>query len=968
MKKIPGSLPASTLFFLILTLLVSVPGRAQSIDSSTPKTVVLTDGQAEYPLGRSLEILEDPGGKLTIEDISSPQYDRRFIQSQTEAPNFGFTTNAYWVRFHLKNESSKTDHWLLETLFSNMQYEDLYLPDPSGSGWTVKRSGNLRPFKTRDAAARSITLAIPLAAHQEQTYYVRFQSQASMNLPLTLWQPEAFLQGLALEMLLLGLFYGALLIMLVYHIFVLYWLREASYLYFVCFLASITLFLLSYDGLAGEYIWPDLAIANRYTIPLFCLTTIASILMFVDAFLEMKKRHPQIHKVFLVLTAGLGIGLLLVPFTSYHFVTVWFVPYVIISLIAVVVAGFISWNHGYQPARFFLFSWLGLLVAIIVNLLINEGIAPTTGLNVDFLRLGSLWLAALWSISLTDRVNLLKAEMEIANRALRNSEHKLSQILEGLPLAVVMYGNDRKPNYGNKRTYELLTDPARNIRPDISAGRTLETAIQYYSLKKEGTDQSYPVDKFPVYSALLGSPAYADDIEADTGDRRIPLEFWASPIVDEEGNVKSAVAAFQDISQRKQAETELIGYRNQLEALVDRRTTALNKINEKLQERLEWLSAVNKVHQTISGVEGLRNGYQELAATILQIFHAKLVFILRWDREDAQAETLACALETGKTHDKKPLKELFREGSPLRAEIEQGQLITCPPEQTGSFSTSFLECFPGQEVPSLILAPMTIGPAVIGVIGVAVISSTADLVHEDADLVNRMALDLASLAQGAILLDQAVVLAAVEERNRLARELHDSVTQTLFTASVLAEATPHILEKDASLGRQNLFKLSRLIRGALAEMRSMLIELRMGDMHHQSLEQLLVTLVDGAKARSQAIITLSLMQDVPDLPEKITTAYYRITREALINATVHSGAANIQVSLFKEKGQLVLIVQDDGCGFELLAVPSGHLGLNIMNERAQEAGATLRIDTKPGYGTSIRIDWPEQTEEGTDNE
>jgi signal transduction histidine kinase len=371
---------------------------------------------------------------------------------------------------------------------------------------------------------------------------------------------------------------------------------------------------------------------------------------------------------------------------------------------------------------------------------------------------------------------------------------------------------------------------------------------------------------------------------------------------------------------------------------------------------------VNKVHQSISGVESLETGYQELSRKILQIFHAKLVFILRWDSEEAHAEAFACSLETGRAHDKKPLKDLFQDGSPLRREMERGKLVTCPPDQTGGFSTSFAECFPDREVPSLILAPIMVGPSAIGVLGVAVANTPHDPLWEESDLVERMALDLSTLAQGAILLDQAVVLATVEERNRLARELHDSVTQTLFTASVLAEATPHILEKNEALGRQNLTKLSRLIRGALAEMRSMLIELRMGELHRQTLEQLLVTLVDGAKARSQAVISLSLMKDVPELPEKVTMAFYRIAREAMINTTVHAGASQIRVSLFEEDEQLVLRVEDDGCGFNPQEVQAGHLGLTIMAERAQEIGASLQVDTQSGRGTTVRLAWLDPTE------
>jgi signal transduction histidine kinase len=144
-------------------------------------------------------------------------------------------------------------------------------------------------------------------------------------------------------------------------------------------------------------------------------------------------------------------------------------------------------------------------------------------------------------------------------------------------------------------------------------------------------------------------------------------------------------------------------------------------------------------------------------------------------------------------------------------------------------------------------------------------------------------------------------------------------------------------------------------------MRSMLIELRMGDLHRQTLEQLLVTLVDGARARSRAAISLALMKDVPELPEKVTMAIYRIAREAMINTTVHSGASQIQVSLLEEEGRLVLRVQDNGCGFDPQEVQAGHLGLNIMGERAQEIGASLQVDTQPGQGTTVRLAWSDPT-------
>ncbi len=171
-------------------------------------------------------------------------------------------------------------------------------------------------------------------------------------------------------------------------------------------------------------------------------------------------------------------------------------------------------------------------------------------------------MAVCWSIALADRINLLKAKAESANRNLRNSEHRLSQILDGLPLGVVLYGKDNKPKYANRRTVELLSNPAQGTRPDIAVGRTLAQAIPYFSLRQAGSQQEYPLEDFPVFSALQGEPSSAEDIEMERGDERVALEIQASPVRDNSGNVKSAVVAIQDITQRKQVEAELFEYRH----------------------------------------------------------------------------------------------------------------------------------------------------------------------------------------------------------------------------------------------------------------------------------------------------------------------------------------------------------------------------------------------------------------------
>jgi signal transduction histidine kinase len=966
MKKIVGSISAVPILFSLLTLALRTPVMAQSGDSM-PAPVVLTDGQGKYPLGLALEILEDPGKALSIEQVSSSQYDTKFIPSRVVVPNYGFSESAYWVRFHVRNNSSRTDPWLLEMGFLSMEYVDLYLPDANGKHWLVKQTGLSRPASSRDIPNNHILFALPLPAQEEHTVYLRFQNGGSMTLPLTLWLPETFYQSYAQELLLFGLYYGALLIMLVYHLFVFYSIREASYFYFVCFLASNILLYLVYDAFATLYIWPNWPILNRYALPLLLIATMASILMFVDTFLEAKARNPRVHRLIQFLMAGWGILLVLVPFISYGLILMLLAPYSIISLVGAAIGGLISWRNGYRPARFFLFAWVGVLLGMVISLSVREGFLPSTTLTENFSRIGRLWLIAFWSISLTDRVNLLKAEAESSTRALRASEQQLSEILEGLPLAVVVYGKDRKPSYGNQHTYAILSNPSQGIRPDISAGRTLDMAMVYYSLKVEGTDQPYPGEKFPGQKALLGEPAYADDIEADLGDRRIPLEIWASPMKDEMGNVEAAVIAFQDITQRKQEEAELLSYRERLEALVEERTLEANKANKKLLLRLDWLYTVTNANQTITGNESLAMRFKELSDRILLLLNAELVFVYRWDDQGERSNALSHTEEQQEHHDLDFVSALFQMGSPLRTEMELGKIVSHPSGQADSMTTLLGAHFPKHDMPCFVLAPIQIGPSVIGVLGVMASAATQNLILEESDLIERMALDLANLAQSAIFLEQALILATVEERNRLARELHDSVTQTLFTASVLAEATPHIWERDQDIARQNMVKLNRLIRGALAEMRSMLIELRMGTLHHQTLENLLLALVEGGRARSPSAISLSLGEDLPELPEKVMMGCYRIAREAIHNATIHSGASRIDVTVTGAPGQLELRIQDDGGGFEAELVPPGHLGLNIMEERAREIGATLTIQSAPGAGTTVRLAWPDQTGDTTQN-
>jgi len=217
--------------------------------------------------------------------------------------------------------------------------------------------------------------------------------------------------------------------------------------------------------------------------------------------------------------------------------------------------------------------------------------------------------------------------------------------------------------------------------------------------------------------------------------------------------------------------------------------------------------------------------------------------------------------------------------------------------------------------------------------------------------------DQAALAiENARLREQAEQAAAAAERERLARDLHDAVTQTLFSASVIAEALPRIWDVKPEEARQGAEELHRLTRGALAEMRTMLVELRPAALIEKPLGELLSYLCDAVTSHSRIPVTLEVEGDVM-LPPDVQVALYRMAQEALNNVSKHARASRASVALHSEPGRVQLQIWDDGRGFDPAAVGTSGLGLGTMRERAGSIGATLSIESQVRQGSHVTVDW-----------
>ncbi|HSW35488.1 MAG TPA: PAS domain S-box protein [Candidatus Limnocylindrales bacterium] len=207
-----------------------------------------------------------------------------------------------------------------------------------------------------------------------------------------------------------------------------------------------------------------------------------------------------------------------------------------------------------------------------------------------------------------------------------------------------------------------------------------------------------------------------------------------------------------------------------------------------------------------------------------------------------------------------------------------------------------------------------------------------------------------------ILAQQTKEQVAANERNRLARDLHDAVSQTLFSASLIADVLPRIWERNPEEGRKQLKEVRQLTRGALAEMRTLLLELRPSSLIEAELPYLLSQLGESISGRTHLPVIVSVEGQV-SCPPEVKVALYRIAQEALNNVAKHAGARQANVKLLCETEKITLKVSDDGRGFDMADVPSESLGLGIMRERARDILASLSVQSKMGQGTEVIAVW-----------
>ncbi|MBI5870264.1 MAG: GAF domain-containing protein [Actinobacteria bacterium] len=510
---------------------------------------------------------------------------------------------------------------------------------------------------------------------------------------------------------------------------------------------------------------------------------------------------------------------------------------------------------------------------------------------------------------------------------------------EQLPVGVAFFDAAEKLETYNRaweefwQGYVAEAEPGRDLI--IQPGMTLEELVPMDGKSARDMKNKVAEEGYARQDVLIGAP----------DGRRLYYEVIVSPVF-EDGEYVGAVNLVADASQRLGSLEELEEHIMMHSGEAERRRV----VADGLGEALAMINSNRPLDEALNFIvdrAGKVLGTEAVALHRIQLQDGLII-------PDAQIGKVARYIAD--------LKIPLYGGAVGEAILARQSLVV--PDSSALMENARRAMPPDQQqlveklvsrYPSILGIPVVVKDEDYGVL-VFYYPEAREFTEEDVELARAFA-DQVALAEGNARLREIVELTAIaDERNRLARELHDAVTQTLFSASMIAEVIPALWDRDEVEGRKRLEELRILTRGALAEMRTLLLELRPAVLEETELDDLLRQLSEAASGSTRVPVKLEFSGRC-ELPVDTKIAIYRIAQEALNNISKYAGASNVALTMDCTPETVNLTIHDDGRGFSGADGASDSFGLKIMQERAESIGAELVIDSTMGEGTRIDLSW-----------
>ena len=430
--------------YILLCFFMLVPGLAGA--------VVFDEHTRSLPLGKVMSVFEDVRGDASIEDITSPALQASFRQHDKEVLNAGYSRSVFWLRLDLEyrpQQATGVQPWFLELSYPPLDHVQLYLADAQGHYQLSQNTGDALPFSSREIKQHNYVFELKLAPAQPQSVYLRLESQGSIQAPLTLWSPSAYLEAQPARIYVLGIIYGVLLVMLIYNLFIFLSVRDTSYFYYILYIASFGFYQLSVNGAAIEYLWPNSPWWANAATPFLIGASALFGCQFSRSFLHTGEHSPWVDRALLLMMAC-GVLVMTLSLTASYALSLRLATYLALGFTVVIFsAGAVAWIRGMRVARYFIIAWSAFLIGGIINTLMVLGYLPNMFLTMYASQIGSALEVGLLSLALADRINAMK---EDRTQILREAGLKLEAFNQELA-----HSNRLKDEFLATVTHELRT-------------------------------------------------------------------------------------------------------------------------------------------------------------------------------------------------------------------------------------------------------------------------------------------------------------------------------------------------------------------------------------------------------------------------------------------------------------------------------------------------------------------------------
>jgi signal transduction histidine kinase len=430
---------------LILTLFISAL-------TAEEKIIINPEESYKSGFGKQVYFYIDKEHSLKIEDISKNEFQDKFVLSENENPQFGYTSDTIWLRLNLIDTNPSKRDWLLEIGYSGLDLIEFY--SYRDNSWKKKVYGDLLPFTSRDFDYRNYLIRLDISAEASHTYYFRVKTNTSLVIPLSLYEAKTILENKFMVEGLFFFFYGVLVVMIFYNGFIFITFRSLSYFYYSLSTFFLLLFYLVHLGHGFQYFWGNSVLVQNYMAPISIAISWIFVMEFTFHFLALSKISTRLYKSIRILQV---LHLLLLPllFYSLLLVNIILTLFGLVNVFLILIAAFISLKSGNKSARFFLIGWSILIIGFLLLTFKSLGILPTNALTSNAMQFGSMFELIFLSLALAEKYRFIQEEnIQIQSELLKN------QILYSKTLADKI----------NERTNELNVslDSVRNTNSQLN--------------------------------------------------------------------------------------------------------------------------------------------------------------------------------------------------------------------------------------------------------------------------------------------------------------------------------------------------------------------------------------------------------------------------------------------------------------------------------------------------------------------